>query len=232
MIDDSTVGVAAWSSKNIVDKLCPSFKEKDTLVQCEPVEGYPLEVTAAGAGGFTVTACGKNLYNKVTYPANNTGYVDRGSGEFSTSSNYLRTGYIPVHHLVGQYITFNYAPTSASRPGMAFYKSDKTFISGGAGENIEVPSGAMYMIFSVAVGNKNENLQIEIGSEATDYEQYCSSTAAGADGKAVVTAVKGMNNVFAYSGDNAVEITVVGRADPVAVIEKLTNAVNSLGGNI
>ena len=48
----------------------------------------------------------------------------------------------------------------------------------------------------------------------------------------MVAAVKGANTVFAYSGDQAVEITVAGRSDPVAIIEKLTNAVISLGGNV
>ena len=41
-------------------------------------------------------------------------------------------------------------------------------------------------------------------------------------------ALSGTNQLFGDTGD----ITVTGRADPVAVIEKLTNAVLSLGGNI
>jgi hypothetical protein len=43
-IEDTSIGAAAWSSKNIVDKLCPSFTESGAIVTCEPVEGYPLEV--------------------------------------------------------------------------------------------------------------------------------------------------------------------------------------------
>lgn len=43
-IDDTKVGADAWSSKNTVDKLCPTFTESGTIVTCEPVEGYPLEV--------------------------------------------------------------------------------------------------------------------------------------------------------------------------------------------
>ena len=82
-IDDSAVGANAWSSKNIVDKLCPAFSESGAVVTCEPVEGHPLEVvssivsTQSGTGtpspdnvrpvnGYTelqLTRCGNNLFD-------------------------------------------------------------------------------------------------------------------------------------------------------------------------
>ena len=43
-INDPVVGQAAWSSKNIVDRLCPAFSESGAVATCQPVEGYPLEV--------------------------------------------------------------------------------------------------------------------------------------------------------------------------------------------
>lgn len=45
-IDDATVSDKAWSSKNTVDKLCPTFEITDTHLTCEPLEGYPLEVVS------------------------------------------------------------------------------------------------------------------------------------------------------------------------------------------
>lgn len=45
-VDDSQIGEDAWSSKNTVDKLCPSFTKSGSVVTCEPVEGYPLEVVS------------------------------------------------------------------------------------------------------------------------------------------------------------------------------------------
>ena len=36
-----------WSSKNAVDKLCPSFTESGSAVICEPVETYPLDVVTS-----------------------------------------------------------------------------------------------------------------------------------------------------------------------------------------
>lgn len=47
VIDDTTVGTDAWSSKHIVDMLCPPISETGNPVQCYPVAGYPLGVTAS-----------------------------------------------------------------------------------------------------------------------------------------------------------------------------------------
>ena len=47
VIDDTTVGTDAWSSKHIVDVLCPPLEETGNPVQCYPVSGYPLGVTAS-----------------------------------------------------------------------------------------------------------------------------------------------------------------------------------------
>lgn len=80
-IDDSTVGLDAWSSKHIVDMLCPPLEETGNPVQCYPVAGYPLgckvswEPTQEGSGepspenvrpikgrdSMTVERCGENL---------------------------------------------------------------------------------------------------------------------------------------------------------------------------
>lgn len=46
-IDDTTVGLDAWSSKHIVDMLCPPLEETGNPVQCYPVTCYPLGVTAS-----------------------------------------------------------------------------------------------------------------------------------------------------------------------------------------
>lgn len=86
-VDDSAVGNRPWSGKNTVDKLCPSFTESGTVVQCTPLEGYPLEVVSGitpvqegigdpspdnirpitGHTSVTLTHCGKNLFDDVTW---------------------------------------------------------------------------------------------------------------------------------------------------------------------
>ena len=45
--DDSTIGENTWSSKNIVDMLCPPIEESGNPVVCYPVAGYPLGVKAS-----------------------------------------------------------------------------------------------------------------------------------------------------------------------------------------
>ena len=59
--DDKISDKSAWSSKNTVDKLCPSFNESGDTVTCEPLEGLPLEVVShivpkqAGSGDPSLT---------------------------------------------------------------------------------------------------------------------------------------------------------------------------------
>lgn len=88
-IDDTTVTDSApWSSKHIVDMLCPPLEESGNPVQCYPVENYPLGVTAswepvqAGSGepspdnirpikgrdSATVERCGENLLDEARFP--------------------------------------------------------------------------------------------------------------------------------------------------------------------
>ena len=79
--DDTAVGGKPWTSKHIVDMLCPPIEETGNPVQCYPVPGYPLGITASwepvqegegdpspdnirpikGRDSVTVERCGKNL---------------------------------------------------------------------------------------------------------------------------------------------------------------------------
>ena len=43
-VDDTTVSKKPWSSKNTVDKLCPSFEESGEWATCNPVEGSDLNI--------------------------------------------------------------------------------------------------------------------------------------------------------------------------------------------
>lgn len=81
VIDDAAVGTDAWSSKRIIDTLCPPISETGNPVVCYPVEGSKLGVKASweptqegsgdpspdnirpisGRDSVTVTRCGGNL---------------------------------------------------------------------------------------------------------------------------------------------------------------------------
>lgn len=45
--DDAAVDGKPWTSKHIVDMLCPPLKVSGNPVQCYPVAGYPLGITAS-----------------------------------------------------------------------------------------------------------------------------------------------------------------------------------------
>ena len=81
--DDSTIGGKPWSSKHIIDMLCPPLEESGNPVVCYPVAGYPLGVKAKwepaqegtgtpspenirpikGRDSVMVERCGENLLN-------------------------------------------------------------------------------------------------------------------------------------------------------------------------
>lgn len=73
-IDDAIVSAEnPWSSRKIVETLCPPLEESGNPVTCEPVAGYPLGVVAswaptqAGGGESYPAGGGKNL---IPYPSN------------------------------------------------------------------------------------------------------------------------------------------------------------------
>ena len=81
--DDTAVDGKPWTSKHIVDMLCPPLKVSGNPVQCYPVAGYPLGITASweptqegtgdpspdnirpikGRDSVAVTRCGANLFD-------------------------------------------------------------------------------------------------------------------------------------------------------------------------
>lgn len=67
IIDDAAVGTDAWSSKRIIDTLCPPISETGNPVQCSPVAGYPLgckvswEPAQDGSGTPYPAGSGPNL---------------------------------------------------------------------------------------------------------------------------------------------------------------------------
>lgn len=65
--DDSVVDGKAWTSKKIIDTLCPEFQETGNPVTCYPVENYLLDIVASwkpiqeGSGNPYPAGCGPNL---------------------------------------------------------------------------------------------------------------------------------------------------------------------------
>lgn len=134
-IDDSVVSAEnPWSSRKIVETLCPPLEESGNPVTCEPVAGYPLgvvaswEPTQAGEGdpspdnirpisgreAVTVQRCGENLLKITPFATDvNNGvtfeYVpDGGIRIQGTASANTDSPTFPVWHLPpGKYYGLN-----------------------------------------------------------------------------------------------------------------------------
>lgn len=92
--DDSTIGGKPWSSKHIIDMLCPPLEESGNPVVCYPVAGYALGVKAKwepmqegsgtpspenirpikGRDSVRVERCGENLLDEARFPITKTVY--------------------------------------------------------------------------------------------------------------------------------------------------------------
>lgn len=243
VVDDTSISKYPWSSKNTVDKLCPGFEESGTVVQCEPIEGYPLKVVTEipeteGVDSLTLTICGKNLFDCETYKFSTGSAIYLQNGKLQNSGSFRGTpDYIYVEHLRGHYISINQVPDGAyTNYGVAFYSdaNEGSYISGGRGNTHLVPDNAVYMRFSVPKEYVDGiGVQVEIGDVVTEFEAYRKKEyTAEPTGKSHewsgVKAMAGINTIWSSVGTTTVE----GKSDPVAFIEKLTNAVLSLGGNI
>lgn len=117
VIDDAAVGTDAWSSKHIIDTLCPPLDETGNPVVCYPVAGYPLgckvswEPTQEGSGepspenirpikgrdSVAVTRCGENLLNPSLFQNNKYQNFNAATNYYgiSNSSNYWISGIQP-----------------------------------------------------------------------------------------------------------------------------------------
>lgn len=194
--DDKSVSKAPWSSKHTVDTLCPAFEESGSVVTCEPVEGYPLEVVSkiipkqSGSGepspenvrpisawtGAKLWHGGKNLLPD--------GWKDW--------SNYVDSMYL-LDLPVGRYCISGKFDTSADRFVYLEKSTDggKTWTVAGAGANstggyILGGTSVRTVVFDVtdnpdekyAIWTRAgdipyiESMQIDIGSVATECEPY------------------------------------------------------------
>lgn len=242
MVDDRTVSGIAWSSKNTVDKLCPAFTESGAIVSCEPVEGYPLTVTA-DTEATTITRCGRNLLDMtavelVTYTwADGTASapywgvkLQLPAGTYTLKaaavSSATKEGYVygVVNDAQGNWLRYwtpVYGGTMTALPA-TFTEPVTVYIYAAAWPDpvsTGIPRTHAASHFALF------NIQLEVGSAATAFEPYNGGTFTPGD---AIPALAGANIIYADAG----EVTVTGKADPTAIIEKLTNAIIALGGNI
>ena len=241
-LDDAGIGNSAWSAKNTVDRLCPAFCESGVAVRCEPVEGYPLSITAE-EGSTTISRCGKNLIDytqAIPRNANSVVNIIKNGVSWESGTYFF---FVPCAVRAGETVTFSCEDEADAVSYAMLYDRVKK-VACSAQEYLGKPMVATADADAVCVYKKSPQtaittpivlteLQLECGPIATAYEPY----------KAIETFVPG-EDIPAWSGVNTIwadsgMVNVKGKADPTAIIEKLTKAVDeltkatvSLGGNV
>lgn len=170
-IDDTTVTDSApWSSKHIVDMLCPPLEETGNPVVCYPVASYPLgckvswEPVQEGSGtpspenirpikgrdSVAVTRCGENLLNPSLFQNNKYQNFNAAINYYgiSNSSNYWISGIQPC----SPNTTYRF---NKNAEGGCFYDEKKKNVIGTAGFDFtfKTPAKCAYYCVNFSSGS-------------------------------------------------------------------------------
>ena len=190
-IDDTAVGADAWSSKHIVDMLCPPTEETGNPVTCYPVAGYPLgckvswEPTQEGTGdpspenvrpikgrdSARVERCGKNLWSlgNVGFKQYKEISINYPAGKYVLSFE-VETEATSDTIQVGRYVDGKWVYSQARKNQQIII-----FISASVGISAFRFYAGSSPSFNVNATYKN--IQLELGDDATTYAPYTGQTA-------------------------------------------------------
>ena len=145
--DDSTIGENPWSSKNIVDMLCPPIEESSNPVVCYPVAGYPLGVKAKwepiqegsgtpspenirpikGRNSVTVERCGENLvkfpYYTSSYNKNGLVFTAKQDGSITVDGTATANTFYVLNYGLDKRLPMNTPMTLSGCPAGGALKS-------------------------------------------------------------------------------------------------------------
>lgn len=179
-IDDSAVGADGWSSKHIVDMLCPKIEESGNPVQCYPVAGYPLGVKASwgpvqeGSGEPYPAGGGKNLWGNLLDKV----FVGT-TGNLNTISTAKSTAKIACTEK--DVYTLSNSNRFASPPSnvgiIAYFDNSDNMLARKSVVNNNVltliaPAGTAYVRASCYAPTDDDKIQFEKGATATSWGPY------------------------------------------------------------
>lgn len=188
--DDSAIGDKPWSSKHIIDMLCPPLEESGNPVVCYPVAGYPLGVKAKwepvqegtgtpspenirpikGRDSVTVERCGENLLDIAAFSLD----VDKNNRTYQTNVQQL----IPP----GKYTLKVTHTNPNSGLGMQLFTRDGKKISGTSGNtfNLDGILDKIYFYIGNVSGNADSIKDIMLipstSTATTTYTPYIGQT--------------------------------------------------------
>ena len=188
-IDDSAVGANAWSSKHIIDMLCPKIEESGNPVQCYPVAGYPLGVTASwepvqeGSGEPYPAGGGKNLFNPAWMPEKRVSagvtWTITPDGTVTANGTTDKTAYYDSNNFSLPAGTY----TISAMPMFRITVLDKTAEDNqiavqSVGKSLtftvenDIQKAALFFATTGTLDNVSAKPQMEKGTIATDYAPY------------------------------------------------------------
>ena len=148
----------------------------DTQQNGTPTPSTPITINSV-TGNQDVVVSGKNLLD---VSKNTNGYVLSNTGELNATANFCVSDYIPVQPNTEYSTSYNIVASgqdNVMRVGL--YDSSKTFISRPTSANnpyaFTTPSNCYFIRLSYHYASK-ENIMLEEGSTATDYEPYITPT--------------------------------------------------------
>lgn len=249
-INDTTVGSDAWSSKHIVDMLCPPLEETGNPVACYPVSGYPLGCKASwepaqdgsgepspenirpikGRDSVTITRQEDNQVITLTLPETvYGGEVDAVSGAGNNNTKIITLdGNKIKFSQSGNYFNLPlHSAPGASIQGTIYcnHFNSKIFIVNARYEFCFVLASTIADLFT-NVDDLNAYLtaQYAAGTPVQITYNLATPTPFTATGAQPIPALSGVNTILT-DADSA---TVTGRADPIKRITDLEDAVASM----
>ena len=201
-LNDSAINTTeAWSSKKIVDTLCPAFSVSGNPVTCNPVEGYPLsavvslEPKQAGSGdpspenvrpisgydSVAVNVRGKNLLSDENFQnseKNGITFTKMGNGVIHVEGTATSNADSVVVNDVPQLPPGKYVGVSSSNLRLVVKKAStgqNEWYTTGYGVTIEPGDVIQYYYFSVASGltvNKDDYIFLAPGDSVFSVSDF------------------------------------------------------------
>lgn len=248
-LDDSQIDGKGWSSKHIVDMLCPAIDEVGNPVQCYPVFGYPLDIVASweptqegsgepspdnirpikGRNSVTVERKEDNQMRHLIFSASVYGgevNANTGAGEkqwelitIKGDENWIEPG------SKAYYAFFGLAPADTVNRGFCTH-----YPYGSAAKNALVNKNGAAVFYGFNAEMTMDEwkaflaAQYAAGTPIKIAYLMAASTPFAATGGATLPALEGINTILT----DADSVTVKARADPNHVITELQDAIASI----
>lgn len=188
-IDDAVVsGDKPWSSKHIIDMLCPPLEESGNPVVCYPVAGYPLGVKAKwepvqeGSGTPYPAGGGKNMFNPAWMPEKevNHGVTWTTATDGTVTANGTADGTTYYNSSIFSLPAGTYTISAMShfRVSILNNDTDDTITAQNVGQPCtftvenDIQNAHLFFATSGTLDNVSAKPQIEKGATATAYAPY------------------------------------------------------------